>query len=926
VTGVARAASDVGPDVVGREPQLAAIDAFLAAGRPNRALVVTGGPGIGKTTLWEAGVATARERGLRALSARPSDAEARPAFAALIDLFDTVDSGELRDVPPPQLEALEVALLRKAAGGSQPDPHAIALGFLNALRGLAASDPVLIAVDDVQWLDAPSASALEFAARRLDGGAVGFLLARRPGTVSSLEHVLDSGGVERLELGPLTLGATRRLLHARLGLTLSRQLMRRIYDATLGSPLFALELGRQLLADGPPAIGEDLPVPDSVEDLLGTRVTGLPPGQRRLLLAVALSPNARVGQLAALPEFAALDDAVEAGVLVVDGDHVRAWHPLLAAAVTIRSSAAERREVHRALAETVAEGEPRIRHLALAAARPDPELAGQVAAAAADAAGRGAVQAAVELADHALRLTPHDDDSRSERLLELGGYLEVAGEKQRVTDLLEPALEWLPAGRDRARAFLILAEGALEGYDDIQRYFELALGESEYDPVTRALVLATMAPEVASVRVERIHATEAWAREALSTPAATPEVVRLALFGLGWARSLAGRAIDDVCDEFRAVSETAYYVAESPERVAGQRHVWRGEIDDARAALTQLLVLADDRGEPSSYALQRLHLCELELRVGQWPAAERLLDEWAESSDRRLLPWPMYERCRALLAAGRGHPDEAEQWAEEAFARAEATGVRWDRLEALRCLGMVELLRREPGKAAERLRSVWEHTEREGVEDPGVFPVAPDLVEALVALGELEEALSVTRRLGGLAEAQAHPWGLATTRRCAAIVRLAREYDERDVSTVEEVANDYASLGLPFDRARTLLALGRAERRVRKWGAARDTLEEAAAAFDDIGSPGWAAAARSDLSRVGARRSTTGGALTAAERRVAELAAQGLANKEIAGALVVTVNTVEYHLTNAYAKLGIRSRAQLAARIAEAEPTAHDGG
>jgi len=233
---------------------------------------------------------------------------------------------------------------------------------------------------------------------------------------------------------------------------------------------------------------------------------------------------------------------------------------------------------------------------------------------------------------------------------------------------------------------------------------------------------------------------------------------------------------------------------------------------------------------------------------------------------------------------------------------------------------MVALLRGDPATAATELRAVWEHAEREGVDEPGVFPVAPDLVEALIALGEPDEALSVTKRLGGVSEAQAHPWGLATTRRCAATVRLARDDDDRDASTLEEVAGEYARLGLPFDRARTLLALGGAQRRLRKWGAARDTLQRAVEAFTDLGSPGWADAARSELQRVGARRSPSDGVLTPAERRVAELAAGGLANKEIAQALVVTVNTVEFHLSNTYAKLGIRSRAQLAGRLAELEP------
>jgi DNA-binding NarL/FixJ family response regulator len=202
-----------------------------------------------------------------------------------------------------------------------------------------------------------------------------------------------------------------------------------------------------------------------------------------------------------------------------------------------------------------------------------------------------------------------------------------------------------------------------------------------------------------------------------------------------------------------------------------------------------------------------------------------------------------------------------------------------------------------------------------------VFPVAPELVEALVERGELEAARAVTARVDELAEQQDHPWGRATALRCASHAALALVYDDGAVTGLEDAAEEYARLGLRFDAARSLLALGREQRRSRKWGAARATLERAAGAFDELGSPGWAEDARSELERVGARRPSPAGELTPTERRVAELAVQGLANKEIAQALVVSVSTVEFHLSNTYAKLGVRSRTQLAGRLAApAEP------
>ena len=326
--------------IVGREQELAAIGEFLADEEAAQALVLQGGPGFGKTTLWEAAIDAARERRMRVLSARPSEAEAQLSFAALIDLLDDVGADELhRTLPAPQRRALDVALLRSEPTGEPPEPHAIAVAFLNALRGLAAAGPLVVAVDDVPWLDRPSAEALAFAARRLHGLDVRFLLARRLGAETSVEQAFAEIGPRRLEVGPLSLGATRRLLSERLGLTLPRVLLRRIVATTLGNPLFALELGRVVAGRGPLGPGEDIPVPDAVEDLLGTRVAELAGSMRTVLLAVALGGDLRVSELRAIGDPGAVDDGIDAGVLVLDRDRVRAFHPLLAAAARRRSRA-----------------------------------------------------------------------------------------------------------------------------------------------------------------------------------------------------------------------------------------------------------------------------------------------------------------------------------------------------------------------------------------------------------------------------------------------------------------------------------------------------------------------------------------------------------------------------------------------------------
>ncbi len=529
---------------------------------------------------------------------------------------------------------------------------------------------MLVAIDDLQWLDPPSADALAFAARRLDGARVRFLLARRPRRVGALERALGRGALARIDVGPLDLDATRGLLAGRLGVSVSRPLLRRVADTTLGNPLFALELGRTLALGGPPALGAELIVPEAVEDVLGTRVAALPDEQRRILLAASLSGDIKVGELIAAAGAERVEAAIDAGLLRVDGEHVRASHPLLAAAARQRSGASERRALHQALAGAVADPELRAQHLALATRRPDAALAETVAAAAAAAAARGARQEAVLLAEHALRLTPDGDAERPERLLALAGYLEHAGELQRVTDLLTPELDALPAGPLRARAWIALSEGGdARTLEDIERHLDAALAEAGDDAVVRAFVLARRAAHMAGFAVADLGAAETMAREALAL-AAGGEHERLALDALAWVLALQGRPIDELCARFRAVSDAASFLAESPERTAEQRLVWRGELASAAPALTTSLTRADEQGEPVSYALQRLHLCELHLRTGDWDAAAALLAEWAESAEAELLVQPMYQRCRALLAAGQGRPAEAEAWAARAIAAA----------------------------------------------------------------------------------------------------------------------------------------------------------------------------------------------------------------------------------------------------------------
>ena len=534
-------------EVFGRDSELTVLRGLVAADRRAGALLLTGAAGMGKTALWDAGLELARAAGRLVLAARPAGAEAGMAFAGLIDLCDRVGPEVLAGLPAPQRSALEVALLRaEPLRGAAPGPQAIALAFLNVLRGMAAGQPLVVAVDDLPWLDPLSVSALAFAARRLRDEPVAFLLARRPGPPSPLELLLAP---ERLEVGALDTNALRRLLASRLAMFPSRVLLRRIVEVSQGNALFALELGRSVRRGGGPAGNPDMILPASVEDALGARAVALVPGVRRLLLAVALTGGLTREALEAVAGRATVDAAFDDGVLVRDEPRVRVSHPLLAAAAVRQSGLRERRAVHAAIAGAVTDEELSALHLALATDRPDGRLAARLTAAASRASSRGARPQAVVLAEHALRLTSADAAERHERLLTVAGYMNLAGEMQRLTALLGPAIGGLPAGTARARAWLLLSGGVGPGNRaEFEQMLDSALAEEHVDAGVRAQALARKTTATAVISVRRVPEAEQWAREALATARGVDAAVESHLLhSLSWATALRGLPVDDLC-------------------------------------------------------------------------------------------------------------------------------------------------------------------------------------------------------------------------------------------------------------------------------------------------------------------------------------------------------------------------------------------
>src|SRR5439155_13899203 len=260
------------------------------------ALVLAGEAGIGKTTLWQEALAEASDRGFLVLPAHPSAAESDLSLGAFADLFEEVRGEALERLPAPQRHALDVALLRTESGDAPVDQRTLSFAATNLLRELAAEGPVLVAIDDVQWLDPTTASIVVFAARRVQERPVGFLVSRRTTEAGPDPLVLDEalpGRTTRVDVGPLAMGELHQLLAAKLGKPLPRLFLIRIQEASGGNPFFAVEIARALLQSGAAvAPGEPLPVPATLEGLIGRRVAALPPRTRSVLVlaAAAIEP------------------------------------------------------------------------------------------------------------------------------------------------------------------------------------------------------------------------------------------------------------------------------------------------------------------------------------------------------------------------------------------------------------------------------------------------------------------------------------------------------------------------------------------------------------------------------------------------------------------------------------------------------------
>jgi DNA-binding CsgD family transcriptional regulator len=904
--------------IVGREAPLSEVDAFLRAAAGGFAvLALEGEAGIGKTTVWREARRRAQESGALVLSCRPSAAEAKLSFAAVADLLAGVDDSAFAELPEPQREALEVALMRRAPSTARPSSRAIAVGFLSLVQHLAGDRGVILAVDDWQWLDLPSRHVFEFAARRLEHERVGLLWSVRAPAGTPVDG-LDEERVTRVVLGPLSLAALGRIVAGRLGRPLARPALVRIAGASGGNPFYALEIARLDTGEGTPrSAGPGLvPVPDDLRALTAARIRRLPPAAREavLLAAIMSGPDRRS------VDEAALAPAEEAGIVTVDdAGRIEFTHPLFASAVYRSVAAARRRDLHRLAAELAAEPEERARHLALASAHADPAVAAQLDRGAANAAARGAPDAAAELAELAAHMTPADDgDATGCRLLAAARFQFDAGDPARAGALLQRVLSGSPVDALRARALRLAADIAARR-SDFGEAAELAAGALAVVGEDRGLRAAIELDLVYfAVSAGNFAAGERHARAAVADAEAVGDDGALAdaLAVLTMADFLAGRGLDRrrlerALDLEDAAMPRSFMMR--PSVIHGMLQLWTGELDGACDTLEAMHAETVERGQEGAAPMLSLYLVWAYVWRGRLDRAARFAEHSAEAA--ALLDDPAVSAV-ALAGSALVHAHDGRT----ALARDEARGSidRFQRLQwragliwPMWALGLAELSDGNPAGVHAILGPLVEQVAGMGAGDPVLTMFLPDELEALIALGELDRAEAALGPFERRAVELERDWAVAAAGRCRAALEGARGARGAAFAAVERALEAHDRTPMPFERARTLLVAGEVHRRFKQRRKARDLLEAAAAAFDEVGAPLWSARARAALARVGGP-GPAGDALTETERRLAELAASGLSNHEVAERAFVSVKTVESNLTRVYRKLGVRSRVGLA--------------
>jgi len=928
-------------EVIGRREELLALEAFLdAVPAGGQAVLLEGDPGIGKSALWYEGLRLARERGFRLLTSRSAPSETRIAFATVGDLFAPVVEETLRRLTPVQRRALETALLLREPDGPPPEVRLLGMALLSVVRALAEDGPLLLGLDDVQWVDASSAEVLGFMLRRLEGESVGFLGTVRGRSVEvPLELDRAFGEYRQLAVEPLSVGAIHRILWGLLGLNLPRPKLVRVYEISGGNPFFALELGRAIVR-GAIRVDDANPVlPESLSALVAERLGALPVRVRSTLAAVAAlaAPSVTVLEPLSADVVDDIELAEQRGLVELAGDRIHFTHPLLAPASYAAMPLHRRRRLHRRLADLDVDLEERARHLALAATGPDEEIAAALDAAAARARVRGAAQAAAELAGRAVALTPADAvENVNRRRITAAERCRYAGDLKQAAVLLEEVIGSSQPGRARAEALSQLAgvRGMSEGFPVAVSLLSDALSEPGLEPNQEVNIRCELAWLAQLGGDNHAGARHADAGLALAEQLADPATLAMALAAVAQNRfARTGLIRHDLLDRALELEQTldgdGYPAARwstwtwhaglpmrlSPSRVTLALLLGRSDRhDESRALWRALTAEAAERADPDVVRCL-FHWAQTEMTSGAWDTAAQLCDE-AIQLTRQIGLEVIETLCLSILAeidAYRGETERARRGIPELLRVVEAGRFRWGAFRLRIALAVLELSHDDG--AASWAQAAPLHCEP-GELDGYLAQLAGSCgIEALLATGDLpraERLLAQIDRRAAEGDTAVRPLVL----RNHGLLLAARGENERAIASLEAAAlPPEPPQGVnPFELARTLLALGSVQRRAQHKRAARETLQRAAEIFERLGARVWSEKARSELRRIGGRTAPDG-ELSETERRILELVVAGRRNREVAAELSLSPNTVAWNLSKIYRKLGVGSRTELAARM-----------
>src|SRR5713101_950462 len=924
---------------LGRAADRARIDALLDHARSGVSgmVIVSGEPGIGKSALLSYAVDAAVD--MTILSTTGIKAESELPFSGLAELLHPI-LDQIGEIPPPQAAALAGAL---AIGPPvMSDPFAVSAATLSLIAIAAESRPVFVAVDDAHWLDAASRDALIFAVRRLHADRVAVTFVIREGDKTDLQLA----DFPRMTMQGLSFEASRDLLAQSAGSPVPTRVAERIWQATQGNPLAILEIPHLLTAAqllGTEPLPELLPAGPGIQTSFERRVAALRKRTQAALLVAAVSQSGSINELAracASCELALadLDPAEVAGLISNDGLKIQFRHPLMRAVVYQRATPANRREAHRALAGSVdANGSPSERawHLAAAAQGEDEEVAAALEAAANDARRRSGPAAAWRAFERAARLTP-DPEQRAHRLHEAGKDAYAAGESVLSGKLLLEALQLakeaglradieLSRGRIEmwtrspaaARKILTAAADLIEAQDPAKATLMLIDAATttmqEGDAETGFGGLISLALTVSK------RAYEVGRRVGGASEAAAGGTYAKALTGAGGraeAHRLLLRSLEAI-DEKESLWQAAQLIQ------CAAMFLYFEEFDRMRIPLERLIAAAREASAPGALPYALGHLAELDFRSGRWAAAQSGASEAVELAAQFGHTFSlMYAlACLSWVEAARGKADECRAhigrlWNVSEFARTAIAAY------VGRILGLLELGLGRNEEAIKHLQPVAEGLVQAGLMAPALFQETPDLIEAYVHTGRRAEAESWLLTLQKQAEAGPGTWAVAAASRCRGLI------EEDFQSAFEEALRLHARTDMPFERARTELCYGERLRRARRRAEARDQLHAALATFEHLGAEAWADRARNELRATGEtvrRDRSASDELTLQELHVALKVAEGATNREAAAAMFLSPKTIEAHLSRIYSKLGIRSRTELAHRLAHessATPTA----